>query len=218
MTHPVHFQVEMPVGRRNRLTALLRPLLVIPHLLIVGGPAIGLLGGGYRTGALGAVALLFALFDWVAILAGLGPLTGLQPMRLLYLRWRARTLAYAAFLRDEYPPLGEGDYPVVLTLPEPPATRDRLEVALRPLLVLPHLLVLLFLLIAWVVVAFISWLMLAIGGTMPASLWRFSRDVMAYSLRLEAYALLVHDVFPPFTLTDTAEEVVGGTSPAEIRP
>jgi hypothetical protein len=218
MTHPVHFQVEMPVGRRDRLTALLRPVLVIPHLLIVGGPAIGLLGGGYRTGALGAVALLFALFDWVAILVGLGPLTGLQPMRVLYLRWRARTLAYAAFLRDEYPPLGEGDYPVLLTLPEPPATRDRLEVALRPLLVLPHLLVLLFLLIAWVVVAFISWLMLAIGGTMPASLWRFSRDVMAYSLRLEAYALLVHDVFPPFTLTDTAAEVVGGTPPAEVRP
>ena len=209
MTHPVHFQVEMPVGRRNRLLALLRPVLVIPHLLVVGGPALGLLGGGYRTGALGAVALLFALFDWVAILVGLGPINGLQPLKFLYLRWRARTLAYAAFLRDEYPPLGEGEYPAVLTLPEPPATRDRLEVALRPLLVLPHLLVLVFLLIAWVVVAFISWLLLVIRGTMPASLWRFSRDVMAYSLRLEAYALLVHDVFPPFVFTDTAEEAVG---------
>jgi hypothetical protein len=216
MTHPVHFQVEMPVGRRNRLLALLRPVLVIPHLLVVGGPALGLLGGGYRTGALGAVALLFALFDWVAILVGLGPRPGLQPLKYLYLRWRARTLAYAAFLRDEYPPLGEREYPVVLTLPEPPETRDRLEVALRPLLVLPHVLVLVFLLIAWVVVAFISWLLLAIRGTMPASLWRFSRDVMAYSLRLEAYALLVHDVFPPFALTDTAEEAVGAP-PAEAR-
>jgi hypothetical protein len=216
MTHPVHFQVEMPVGPRNRLTALLRPILVIPHLLVVGGPAIGLLGGGYRTGALGAVALLFALFDWVAILVGVGPLTGLRPLRYLYLQWRARALAYAAFLRDEYPPLGEGDYPVLLTLPEPPGTRDRLEVALRPLLVLPHLLVLVFLLIAWVVVALVSWLLLAVRGTMPASLWRFSRDVMAYSLRLEAYALLVHDVFPPFVLTDTGGEAVGAP-PAEAR-
>jgi hypothetical protein len=30
MTHPVHFQVQMPVGRRNRLLALLRPVLVGP--------------------------------------------------------------------------------------------------------------------------------------------------------------------------------------------
>jgi hypothetical protein len=35
---------------------------------------------------------------------------------------------------------------------------------------------------------------------MPEALWRFSRDVMAYSLRVEAYALLLHDVFPEFRL------------------
>jgi hypothetical protein len=217
MTHPVRFHVEMPLGPRNRLRALLRPVLIIPHLLIVGGPALGILGGGYRTGAFGALALLFALFDWVAILLGLGPIAGLQPLKAQYLQWRARVLAYGSFLRDEYPPFGEGSYPVVLTLPEPPAQRDRLEVALRPLLVLPHLVVLLFLLIAWVVVAFVSWLLLAIRGTMPASLWRFSHDVMAYSLRLEAYALLIHDVFPPFALTETTEQGVPAP-PVAARP
>jgi hypothetical protein len=204
MNPPVRLLVEAPAGPRNRLSALLRPVLAIPHLLLVGGPALGVLGGGYRFGALGALAFLVAVFDWFAILFGRGPLPGLQPWKRLYLVWRARALAYAAFLRDEYPPFGEGDYPVNLELPPEPATRDRAAVALRPLLVLPHLLVLAFLIIAWAVVALVSWLWLAITGSMPAALWRFTRDVLGYTLRVEAYALLIHDEFPPFALTDAA--------------
>jgi hypothetical protein len=205
MNPPVRLIVEPPSsGPRDRLSALLRPILAIPHLLLVGGPALGILGGGYRFGALGALAFLVAVFDWFAILFGGGPISGLQPWKRLYLVWRARALAYAAFLRDEYPPFGEGDYPVSLELPPEPVTRDRTAVALRPLFVLPHLLVLMFLVMAWVVVAFVSWLWLVVNGTMPASLWRFTRDVLGYSLRIEAYALLIHDEFPAFALTDAA--------------
>jgi hypothetical protein len=203
MNPPVRLIVEPPSsGPRNRLSALLRPILAIPHLLLVGGPALGFLGGGYRFGALGALAFLAAVFDWFAILFGSGPVSGLQSWKRLYLVWRARALAYAAFLRDEYPPFGQGDYPVTLDLPPEPATRDRSAVALRPVLVLPHLLVLMFLVMAWVVVAFVSWIWLVVNGTMPASLWRFTRDVLGYSLRVEAYALLIHDEFPPFALTE----------------
>jgi len=43
-------------------------------------------------------------------------------------------------------------------------------------------------------------------GTLGENLWRFTRDVMTYALRVEAYALLIHDEFPPFALsTETAE-------------
>lgn len=202
MTHPVRFDVEMPTGPRDRLSALLRPVLVIPHLLLVGGPALGILGGGYRMGALGALACLAALFDWFTILVGRGPIAGLQPWKRLYLDWRARALAYAAFLRDEYPPFGEGPYPTSLQLPPAPARHDLLSVALRPLLLIPHALVLCLLLVAWAVSSLISWGWLVITGRMPASLWRFAREVIAYSLRVESYALLLHDEFPPFALSD----------------
>jgi hypothetical protein len=111
-------------------------------------------------------------------------------------------LAYAAFLRDEYPPFGEGPYPATLELPEAPEVRDRVAVLLRPIYAIPHLLVLGFLLLAWVVVGLLSWLLLVVTGDLPPSFWRFSRDVMAYSLRVEAYLLLLHDEFPPFVLAE----------------
>jgi hypothetical protein len=202
MNYPVRFDVAPPPEPRDRLMALLRPILAIPHLVLVGGPALGILGGGYRTGGLGALAILIALFDWIAILATGQPIAGLQAYKRLYLTWRARALAYAAFLRDEYPPFGEGAYPVTLELPELPATRDRVAILLRPLLALPHVVVVMILLLAWAIVAFVSWLWLVVAGTLPISLWRFGRDVMAYSLRVEAYLLLLCDQFPPFSLAD----------------
>jgi hypothetical protein len=200
--HPVRFRVEMPTLPRNRVTALFRPILAVPHLLLVGGPALGILGGGYRTGALGALAVLIALFDWLAILFVGSPIKSLEPLKRLYLRWRAHVLAYAAFLRDEYPPFGEGAYPAELQLPATPETRDRADILLRPVLLIPHVIVLAVLILIWILLAVVSWIWLSITGELPASLWRFNRDICAYSLRVESYALLIHDVFPPFSLTD----------------
>ncbi len=196
---PVRFQVEAPTGPRNRLSALARPILIIPHLLLVGGPMIGLLGlGFYRSGALGLTAWLVAVFDWFAILFGHGPVRGLQFFKHLYLTWRTRVLAYGSFLCDEYPPFGDGSYPATIELPPDPERRSKLRVLFRPILALPHFLVLMLLLLIWFFVALFVWIWLPLTGSMPAVLWRFSRDVMAYSLRVEAYALLIHDEFPSF--------------------
>jgi len=207
MTEPIDLEVSPPTGERNRLTAFARPLLALPHALLVGGPVIGLGGGGYRTGAFGLLALLIAFFDWVAILVTGQPIQGLQELKLLYLRWRARVLVYSAFLRDEYPPFGEGPYPATLVLPDPPATRDRLLVGLRPLLVIPHLIVLALLLLVWLFVAIYTWLVLSVTGHHPTAAWRFGRDVMRYSLRVEGYFLLVHDQFPSFAIFEGYQPV-----------
>jgi hypothetical protein len=212
LNHPVHFRVEMPPAPRDRLTALFRPILAIPHLLLVGGPALGLLGGGYRTGALGALAILIALCDWFAILFTGSPIRSLEPLKRLYVRWRANVLAYASFLRDEYPPFGEGSYPVEIELPATPETRDRANILLRPLMLIPHFIVLALLLLIWIVLAVVSWLWLSIAGDLPTSLWRFNRDVLAYSLRVESYALLIHDVFPPFALSEEPAAAPSGES------
>jgi hypothetical protein len=65
---------------------------------------------------------------------------------------------------------------------------------------------------ALLLVAFVvcigAWLLLVFKGTMGANLWRFIRDVMAYALRVEAYALLVHDRFPSFALAAEVDEAV----------
>ena len=201
MTSYPMLQVDMPSSLRPRARAFFRPILIIPHLLLVGGPAFGFLGiGALRTGGLGAVAWLCALYDWFALLFGKGPISGLQPYKRDYLTWRARVLAYGAFLRDEYPPFGEGSYPAALELPTEPDRRDSLLVFLRPILVLPHALWLLVLLCVWIFAGIFSWIGLTLTGSLPEPVWRFSRNVMEYSLRVEAYALLFYDEFPSFSL------------------
>jgi hypothetical protein len=42
-------------------------------------------------------------------------------------------------------------------------------------------------------------------GQLGGNLWRFTRDVVAYALRVEAYALLIHDHFPSFSLAVDVE-------------
>jgi len=207
MTDAVRFHVEPP-GARDRWSALFRPILVIPHAILVGGPFVGFGGGAYRTGALGLLAMTIAVLDWVAIVFTGHPIAGLQPFKRLYLGWRARVLAYACFLRDEYPPFGDGPYPAQLELPDEPETRDFKSVLLRPLLLIPHLVVLFALLLVALLVCIGAWFLLVFKGSMGDNLWRFIRDVMAYALRVEAYGLLIHDHFPSFSLTADAETAV----------
>ena len=76
--------------------------------------------------------------------------------------------------------------------------------ALRPVLLVPHLVVLFALLVAALVVWLVSWVSIVATGGLPHSLWRFNRDVMAYALRVEAYALLIHDRFPSFDVFSPA--------------
>jgi hypothetical protein len=203
-TDPVRLHVEMPAAR-DCWTALGRPLLVLPHALLVGGPFIGFGVGSYRLGALGLAAGTIAFFDWLSIMFTGHPIAGLQALKRFYLRWRAHALAYACFLRDEYPPFGEGSYAASLELPEAPVSRNLASVVLRPLLVLPHLLVLMVLMLGLVVVWIACWCTLVFARRMSPALWRFTRDVVAYALRVEAYGLLIHDQFPAFSLAVPAE-------------
>jgi hypothetical protein len=209
----VSLSVDPPSSPRDRLTVAFRPILAIPHAIMVGGPVDGL-GVGYRFGLLGAVALVAAFFDWCAIIFTGKPIGRLDELRRYYLQWRTRALVYMAFLRDEYPPLGEGEYPARLELPVAPARRDRLAVGLRPILVLPQVVVAAVLLVGWVVAAIVGWFQIVITGRLAPGLWRFGRDVTQYVLRVETYGLLMHDEYPPFVLTDRATRAAAEPTPA----
>lgn len=200
---------------RNRVTCAFRIILAIPHLLLVGGPggiAIGFPGGVFfgsdngrfggfiGNGVLGAVAAVMAIISWFAIV-----FTGRQPNGLwdftnFYMRWRSKAVAYTALLRDEYPPFGDADYPVQLGLGEFPQVRNRWSVGLRIFLVIPHAIVLFFIGIAWVITAIIGWFAILFTGAYPEGLYRFGIGYLRWSLRVEAYALLMHDEYPPFSL------------------
>jgi hypothetical protein len=75
----------------------------------------------------------------------------------------------------------------------------------RPILLIPQVFVVAILLLAWLLVAIVSWFELVITGSLSPALWRFGYHVIRYELRVEAYGLFVHDQYPPFALTDPGE-------------
>jgi len=196
--YPVTVSVEGPLTGRNRLTTFLRPLLAIPHALLVG-PAMA----GQRfaaVGFIGAAAYVLAVVNWVLILFNGAEHQGIRKFQLYYLRWRTRALAYMALFVDDYPPFDDAAYPAGIEVGEPSVPRDRLTVAFRPLLALPHIFVLCFLVLAWFVTTVMAWVAIVFTGNYPASLRPFSFGVLGWLLRVEAYALLLVDEYPPFEL------------------
>lgn len=208
--HPVDVEVTPALTSRRRLTCAFRPILAIPHIILVGGPvavALTWLGGsrGERVdwsaggGVLGAVAVVTAIIAWFAVLFGARFPEGLWRLSAYYMRWRVRAVAYLALLRDEYPPFGEGDYPVSLTLPRPDEPRDRLTIFFRLLLALPHIVILWVLGVAWAATTIIAWFAILFTGSYPRTLYEFALDVFRWSTRVEVYLLLLRDEYPPFS-------------------
>jgi hypothetical protein len=210
--HPVEVHVEPALEDRDRVTTAFRLLLAIPHLLLVGGPVAATLSwtwsaeegvrpdGGAGGGVLGVVAGVSALIAWFAIVfTGRHP-RGLWELTAFYLRWRVRAVAYTALLRDEYPPFGEGAYPAGVELAPPDAPRDRLTVALRLILALPHMVAVWVLGIAWALATVVAWFSILFTGRYPAGLYQFATGVLRWSTRVEAYVLLLRDEYPPFSL------------------
>jgi uncharacterized protein with von Willebrand factor type A (vWA) domain len=59
--------------------------------------------------------------------------------------------------------------------------------------------VLLFLDIAWFLTAIVAWATILFTGEYPAILYRFGVGMMRWTLRVETYALLMRDEYPPFS-------------------
>lgn len=211
--HAIEISIEPALNERNRLTSAFRMILAIPHLVLVGGPvalamsfvippdADGGMEWGGGGGVLGIAALVTAAIAWFAIVfTGRMP-QGLWNLSASYLRWRVRTAAYVALLVDDYPPFGDGPYPAQLVLPGPGVARDRWSVGFRLLLALPHLVMVWMLGIAWMLASVWAWFAILLTGRYPRSLYDFAIGVLRWSTDVEAYLLLLHDDFPPFSLS-----------------
>ena len=198
MAYPVSVAVDTRLEHRNRLTTAFRPILAIPHMILVGP-------GGWihrldSAGLLGAAAYVLAIVSWFTILVSGDQVKGIRDFQLYYLRWRTRATAYMALFVDVYPPFGDAPYPASIDVGEPAGPRDRASIAVRLLLAIPHFVLLFFLVCGWVVTSVIAWFVILFTGTYPASLYPFGVSVMRWLLRVEAYMLLLVDEYPPFAL------------------
>lgn len=209
--HPVHVHVEPARTGRNRLTVAFRLFLALPHIILVGAPVAATWTWSETTagvtdhdwtmggGVLGAVAFVCAMIAWFAIVfTGRYP-EGLRSLATFYLRWRVRASAYATLLRDEFPPLGEGPYPARLELAAVPSEHNRLSVAFRLILIIPQAIAVWALGLAWCLTTIVAWFAILLTGEFPEGLYRFGTDVLQWTTRVEAYLLLLHDEYPPFS-------------------
>jgi hypothetical protein len=211
--HPVRVHVDPATQPRDRMTTAFRVVLAVPQLILVGGPLAATFSWAWRPhhgpgatwagatgGVLGTVAGVIAVIAWFAILfIGRYP-AGLRELVVFYLRWRAHVMAYVALLRDEYPPFGDGAYPVTVDVDLPDGPRDKLTVAFRVVLAIPHLVALWFIGIAWFCTTIIAWFAILLTGQYPGGLYQFGVGALRWNIRVEAYLLLLHDVYPPFAL------------------
>lgn len=86
------------------------------------------------------------------------------------------------------------------TFPSVSEGRNRWTVGFRIILIIPQIIVLAFVFIAWAITAIIGWFAILFTGRYPEGLWRFGEGVMRWLLRVESYFLLLHDDYPPFSL------------------
>jgi uncharacterized protein DUF4389 len=207
MPYVVNVGVEPSLANRNRLTTAFRLILSIPHLILVGGVGLGAASqgdgrtsAGSEGGLLGAVVVLLAVVSWFTILFAGTHIAGIRQFTAFYLRWRVRALSYFMLLEDPYPPFGDGPYPASIEIADP-ATRNRLSVALRLIFAIPHFIVLVFVLLAWMVTTIVAWFVILFTGAYPRGLYDFGVGALRWRLRVEAYLLLMVDEYPPFSLT-----------------
>jgi Domain of unknown function (DUF4389) len=206
MAYPVTVTVEPLITHRNRLTTAFRLILAIPHLILVGGLALGFASRGStttsfgsETGILGAIAWALAIISWFTIVLTGTHISGIRQFTMFFLRWRVRAVAYFMLLEDQYPPFGDMPYPASVEVVDP-ATRDRLTVGLRILLLIPHFIVFFFVLMAWCLTTVIAWFLIVLTGSYPAGLYAFGVGALRWYMRIEAYLLLLVDEYPPFSL------------------
>ena len=208
MSYPVSISVEPAIANRNRLTTAFRLILAIPHVILVGGVGLGVAYRGDRSttaggegGLLGAVAFFLAIVSWFTIVIAGTHIVGIRQFTAFYMRWRVRALSYLMLLEDAYPPFGDAPYPASIDIVEPTGPRARLTIAFRLLLAIPHLIVLLFVMLAFGLTTIAAWFIILFTGEYPRGLYDFGVGALRWRMRVDAYILLMVDEYPPFSLT-----------------
>ncbi len=89
-------------------------------------------------------------------------------------------------------------YPIELNI-ERPGKLSRLTSFFRPIMAIPHFIVLYFLSIAAGVVIFITWWAILFTGKYPRALFNYVTWYMRWNVRVTGYLYLLTDKYPPFS-------------------
>lgn len=197
-SYPMAFEVAYP-ERLSRWKTALRGLLILPawtFAFFVGYVVYFALGLGWVT-----VFLRRKYPGWL-FAASAGSLAFL-----------ARTWAYGALMTDGYPAFDATRRPVRLEFARPPNGHlSRWRVYFwKGVLLIPHFVVLSFLLMAAGVVVFLAWFAIIITGRYPRGLFAFVEGVTRWCFRVAGYFASFNDRYPPFSLAADAGPAASST-------
>lgn len=189
-------------GRQRRVTVLFRPLLVIPHYIVLY--------------ALGIAVEIVAVICWFAALfTGRLP-DGLADFLVGWLRWSTRVFAYVGLLTDQYPPftLADADYPVRVSAA--PGRLNRLAVLFRIILALPVAILVGILWSGVLLAGLVIWLIVLITGTMPGPAYQAVAAVVRFGARFYGYFYLMSGTYPGGLFGDPADADAAAAAAGQV--
>jgi Domain of unknown function (DUF4389) len=190
-------------ARQRRLTVLLRLLLLIPQFIVMA--------------VLGVVTFFAAIAAWFAALF-LGRLPGWAEAYLAgYVVYATRVYASLYLLVDSYPPFSFAAPGSPVQVELHPGRLNRLAVLFRIILAIPAGIISAVLAAGWQALSFFCWLVVLILGRMPVPLFEATAAVLRYSMRLQAYFLMLTAAYPKRLFGDQSQansyaETTGTTS------
>ena len=202
MNYPATLRIDYP-ETAPRLTVFFRILLSIPILIILGSLSYIGYGSDYAPdeslwlGVLVIPTLLMIVFrqkypkwwfDWNVHLT----------------KFSTRVFSYLFLLQHEYPSTDE-EQGVNIEIQYPDVKNDLNQwlPLVKWFLAIPHVFVLCFIWIGVVISTILTWFIILFTGKNPSGLFNFVVGAMRWSLRVQAYALLlVTDQYPPFSLRE----------------
>ena len=116
------------------------------------------------------------------------------------LKFQTRVAAYLYLMTDDYLSLDE-DQSVHLSVEYPESQYlSRFLPFIKPILALPHMIILMFLGYAVLLLWPVNWLIIVIIGRYPRSLFNFNLGILRWNIRVLAYTtFLFTDRYPPFS-------------------
>jgi hypothetical protein len=194
--HPVRVVGDPYDLRRSRLTVFFRILLSFPHILWL---------------LLWSILVFFAVVaQWFVTLVRGTPAGGLHRFLTAYVRYRLHVYAYLMLVGNPFPGFtgAPGTYPLDLEV-EGPKRQNRWKTGFRIILAIPCLLVTAALGGALFASAVVTWFYALVKGSAPWGLRNLSAYAIRYDAQVEAYLLLLTDVYPH------ASPLEGDDTPAE---
>lgn len=181
--HPVHLVGDAHDLRRSRVTVFFRLLLAIPHLIWI---------------LLWTIAAFFAaILNWFVTLFTGTPAASFHRFLSRYVRYGLHVASFVYLAANPFPGFTgeEGTYPLDLVLPER-RPQNRWKTGFRLILAIPAAIVNGALGSCLFVAAVLTWFYALVRGSAPWGLRNLSAYALRYSAQIDAYFLLITDVYP----------------------